>query len=99
MRGPFSSLRIFDTCFNATKEGTTPVVTLHFTELDLKLPVENTLIRRSSGSVVCLAMAEAPNNVNSVQNVIANLQQQNLRIKFDVANSRVGIAREVCAKS
>jgi hypothetical protein len=41
-------------------------------------------------------MAAAPNNVNSVLNVIANLQQQNLRIMFDTTNSRLGIARELC---
>ncbi|KAJ4845928.1 Aspartyl protease aed3 [Turnera subulata] len=94
--GPFSSLGAFDTCFAATSEASAPVITLHFTGLDLKLPVENSLIHSSSGSLACLAMAAAPNNVNSVLNVIANLQQQNLRILFDVANSRLGIARELC---
>ncbi|KAI7999759.1 Aspartyl protease 25 [Camellia lanceoleosa] len=46
--------------------------------------------------LACLAMAAAPSNVNSVLNVIANLQQQNLRILFDTVNSRLGIARELC---
>lgn len=95
-KGPFSSLGAFDTCFAVTNEDIAPVVTLRFTGLDLKLPQENTLIHSSSGTLACLAMAAAPNNVNSVLNVIANLQQQNLRIMFDVANSRVGIARELC---
>ncbi|KAG8363700.1 hypothetical protein BUALT_Bualt19G0049700 [Buddleja alternifolia] len=94
--GPFSSLGAFDTCFAATNEEVAPSITLHFTELDLKLPTENSLIHSSSGSLACLAMAAAPSNVNSVLNVIANLQQQNLRILFDSVNSRLGIARELC---
>lgn len=96
VQGPFSSLGAFDTCFAATSEASAPIVTFHFQDLDLKLPVENTLIHSSAGSLACLAMAAAPNNVNSVLNVIANLQQQNLRILFDTANSRLGIARELC---
>ncbi|GMH31373.1 hypothetical protein Nepgr_033216 [Nepenthes gracilis] len=96
VKGPFSSLGAFDTCFSGTSEGTVPTVTLHFSGLDLALPMENALIHSSAGSLACLAMAAAPNNVNSVLNVIANLQQQNLRILFDVANSRLGIARELC---
>ncbi|KAK2965681.1 hypothetical protein RJ640_023499 [Escallonia rubra] len=96
VKGPFTSLGAFDTCFAATNEDVAPAITLHFTGMDLVLPLENSLIHSSSGSLACLSMAAAPNNVNSVLNVIANLQQQNLRILFDVANSRVGIARELC---
>ncbi|KAF6174843.1 hypothetical protein GIB67_034629 [Kingdonia uniflora] len=80
----------------AKNEAIAPTITLHFTEMDLKLPMENTLIHSSAGSLACLSMAAAPSNVNSVLNIIANLQQQNLRILFDVANSRLGIARELC---
>ncbi|XP_050214750.1 aspartyl protease AED3 [Mercurialis annua] len=94
--GPISSLGAFDTCFAATNEAVAPAITLQFTGLNLVLPMENSLIHSSSGSVACLAMGAAPNNVNSVLNVIANLQQQNLRIVFDVPNSRVGIGRELC---
>ncbi|GAB4844916.1 Aspartyl protease aed3 [Ancistrocladus abbreviatus] len=93
---PFSSLGAFDTCFSTKPEEVIPTVTLHFSGLDLALPMENTLIHSSAGSLACLAMAAAPSNVNSVLNVIANLQQQNLRILFDVANSRLGIARGLC---
>uniref|UniRef100_A0A2C9U0M4 Peptidase A1 domain-containing protein n=1 Tax=Manihot esculenta TaxID=3983 RepID=A0A2C9U0M4_MANES len=96
VKGPFSSLGAFDTCFAATNEAVAPAITLHFTGLNLVLPVENSFIHSSAGSLACLAMAAAPKNVNSVLNVIANLQQQNLRILFDVPNSRLGIARELC---
>ncbi|XP_058223962.1 aspartyl protease AED3 [Rhododendron vialii] len=96
VKGPFSSLGAFDTCFSPTNEDVAPAITLRFSGMNLVLPAENSLIHSSSGSLACLAMAAAPNNVNSVLNVIANLQQQNLRILFDTVNSRVGIARELC---
>lgn len=95
-KGPFSSLGAFDTCFAATNEDIAPAITFRFTGMDLVLPMENSLIHSSAGTTTCLAMAASPNNVNAVVNVIANLQQQNLRILFDVANSRLGIARELC---
>ncbi|KAL2340021.1 hypothetical protein Fmac_007961 [Flemingia macrophylla] len=94
--GTFSSIGAFDTCFVKNYESLAPVVTLHFESLDLKLPLENSLIHSSAGSLACLAMAAAPDNVNSVLNVIANFQQQSLRILFDTVNNKVGIAREVC---
>ncbi|KAF2322524.1 hypothetical protein GH714_017452 [Hevea brasiliensis] len=53
-------------------------------------------MQRTAGSITCLAMAAAPDNVNSVLNVIANMQQQNHRILYDVPNSRIGVARERC---
>ncbi|XP_054789155.1 aspartyl protease AED3-like [Prosopis cineraria] len=96
VKGPFSSLGAFDTCFVKSYETLAPTITLHFSGLELKLPLENSFVHSSSGSLACLAMAASPNNVNSVLNVIANLQQQNLRILFDTVNNKVGIARELC---
>lgn len=94
--GSFSPLGAFDTCFATSNEVSAPSITFHLSGLDLKLPMENSLIHSSAGSLACLAMAAAPNNVNSVLNVIANLQQQNHRILFDITNSKLGIARELC---
>ncbi|KAG9450805.1 hypothetical protein H6P81_010770 [Aristolochia fimbriata] len=96
LNGTISSLGAFDTCFDSELNRAAPTVTLHFEGMDLVLPMENTLIHSSATSLACLAMAPAPSNVNSVVNVIANLQQQNLRILFDIPNSRVGISRELC---
>ncbi|XP_058781224.1 aspartyl protease AED3-like [Vicia villosa] len=96
VKGPFSSLGAYDTCFPETSETTAPAITLHFQDLDLKLPLENGLIHSTSEPLICLAMAAAPRNVDSVLNVIANYQQQNLRILFDTVNNKVGIARELC---
>uniref|UniRef100_A0A0D9VQG9 Peptidase A1 domain-containing protein n=1 Tax=Leersia perrieri TaxID=77586 RepID=A0A0D9VQG9_9ORYZ len=95
----YTSLGAFDTCFNTDEvaAGVAPAVTVHMDGgVDLALPMENTLIHSSATPLACLAMAEAPQNVNSVVNVLANLQQQNIRVVFDVANSRVGFARESC---
>ncbi|KAK1314987.1 Aspartic proteinase nepenthesin-1 [Acorus calamus] len=94
--GTYSSLGAYDTCFPSTAETAAPTITLHLEGLDLALPMENTLIHSSATPIACLAMAAAPNNVNAVLNVIANLQQQNYRVLFDVTNSRVGFARELC---
>ncbi|XP_006649524.2 aspartyl protease 25 [Oryza brachyantha] len=95
----YTSLGAFDTCFNTDEvaAGGAPPVTIHMDGgVDLTLPMENTLIHSSATPLACLAMAEAPQNVNSVVNVVANLQQQNIRVVFDVTNSRVGFAKESC---
>jgi hypothetical protein len=42
-------------------------------DMDLALPMENTLIHSSATSLVYLAMADAPHNVNFVVNVVAIL--------------------------
>ncbi|KAL5570277.1 hypothetical protein UlMin_026852 [Ulmus minor] len=90
-----TSLGGFDTCY--TVPITVPTITFMFAGMNVTLPQDNFLIRSSTGSLSCLAMAPAPDNVNSVLNVIANLQQQNHRVLFDVPNSRLGVARETCS--
>ncbi|XP_058762707.1 aspartyl protease AED3-like [Vicia villosa] len=84
----------FDTCYNVPIVA--PNITFMFSGLNVTLPPDNTLIHSTVGSTTCLAMAAAPDNVNSVLNVIANMQQQNHRVLFDVPNSRLGVARELC---
>ena len=84
----------FDTCYNV--QIAAPTITLMFTGMNVTLPQENLLIRSTVGGITCLAMAAAPDNVNSVLNVIANMQQQNHRVLYDVPNSRIGVARELC---
>ncbi|KAK2407419.1 aspartyl protease AED3 [Trifolium repens] len=84
----------FDTCYNVPI--VVPNITFLFSGMNVTLPPDNILIHSTAGSTTCLAMAAAPDNVNSVLNVIANLQQQNHRVLFDVPNSRIGIARELC---
>ncbi|XP_022945370.1 aspartyl protease AED3-like [Cucurbita moschata] len=90
-----SSLGGFDTCY--TVPIVSPTITFMFDAMNVTLPPDNFLIHSTAGSTTCLAMASAPDNVNSVLNVIANMQQQNHRIVFDIPNSRVGVAREPCS--
>lgn len=90
-----TSLGGFDTCY--TVPVTVPTITFMFQGMNVTLPQDNFLIHSTAGSTTCLAMAAAPDNVNSVLNVIANMQQQNHRILFDVPNSRLGVARELCS--
>ncbi|XP_062093185.1 aspartyl protease AED3-like [Humulus lupulus] len=90
-----SSLGGFDTCYSVPI--TVPTITFMFTGMNVTLPQDNFLIHSSSSNLACLAIAAAPDNVNSVLNVIANLQQQNHRLLFDVPNSRLGVARETCS--
>lgn len=89
-----TSLGGFDTCYWVPIVA--PTITLMFSGMNVTLPQDNLLIHSTAGSITCLAMAAAPDNVNSVLNVIANMQQQNHRILFDVPNSRLGVARELC---
>lgn len=84
----------FDTCYSVPIVA--PTMTFMFTGMNVSLPADNLLIHSTAGSITCLAMAAAPDNVNSVLNVIANLQQQNHRVLFDVPNSRLGVSRELC---
>ncbi|GAB2288029.1 hypothetical protein Dimus_022374 [Dionaea muscipula] len=91
-----SSLGGFDTCYSVPI-ATVPTITFMFQGMNMTLPQDNFVIHSTSTSISCLAMAAAPaDNVNSVLNVIANMQQQNHRILFDVPNSRLGVARELC---
>lgn len=89
------SLGGFDTCYSGTIVA--PTITFMFPGLNMSLPADNLLIHSTAGSTSCLAMAAAPDNVNSVLNVIANMQQQNHRVLFDVPNSRLGVSRERCS--
>ncbi|KAI4332968.1 hypothetical protein L6164_017832 [Bauhinia variegata] len=84
----------FDTCYNVPI--VSPTITFMFSGMNVTIPQDNLLIHSTAGTTTCLAMAAAPDNVNSVLNVIANMQQQNHRILYDVPNSRLGVARELC---
>ncbi|XP_027356048.1 aspartyl protease AED3-like [Abrus precatorius] len=90
-----TSLGGFDTCY--TVPIVAPTITFMFSGMNVTLPQDNILIHSTAGSVTCLAMAAAPENVNSVLNVIANMQQQNHRVLYDVPNSRLGVARQLCS--
>ncbi|KAI3824595.1 hypothetical protein L1987_06058 [Smallanthus sonchifolius] len=87
-----SSLGGFDTCYTVPVGKQVPTITFMFTGLNMSLSQDNFLIHSSSGSTTCLAMSASP-----ALNVIANMQQQNHRVLFDIPNSRLGISREICS--
>ncbi|KAK4795582.1 hypothetical protein SAY86_027908 [Trapa natans] len=89
-----TSLGGFDTCY--TEPIVAPAVTFMFPGLNMTLPPDNLLIHSTVGRTSCLAMAASPDNLNSVLNVIASMQQQNFRVLFDLHNSRLGVARQLC---
>ncbi|XAR54466.1 Nepenthesin [Bertholletia excelsa] len=91
-----TSLGGFDTCY--TQPIVAPTITFMFQGMNVTLLPENLLIHSTVGSITCLAMAVSPteNDYNSVLNVIANMQQANHRILFDIPNSRLGVAKELC---
>ncbi|KAG9151830.1 hypothetical protein Leryth_002102 [Lithospermum erythrorhizon] len=93
-----SSLGGFDTCYTIPIPITTiPSITLMFDGMNVTFQQDNFLIKSTAGSTTCLAMAAAPENLNSVLNVIGNMQQQNHRILFDIPNSRLGVAPQMCS--
>ncbi|GAV75282.1 Asp domain-containing protein [Cephalotus follicularis] len=92
--GTVTSLGGFDTCYSVPIVA--PTITFLFAGMNMTLPQDNLLIHSTAGSTTCLAMAAAPDNLNSVLNVIASMQQQNHRVLFDVPNSRLGVVREPC---
>ncbi|KAL3622630.1 hypothetical protein CASFOL_034041 [Castilleja foliolosa] len=91
-----STLGGFDTCYNV--QITVPTITLMFSGMNMTLAPDNFIIRSTSGTISCLAMAAAPEgNVNSVLNVIASFQQQNHRVLINVPGSKLGVSRETCS--
>ncbi|XP_071742647.1 aspartyl protease AED3-like [Rutidosis leptorrhynchoides] len=87
-----SSLGGFDTCYKVAIGKQIPTMTFMFEGADLSMKQENFLIHSTTGGLTCLAMSASPS-----LNVIANMQQQNHRILFDVPNSRIGISAESCS--
>ncbi|TYH18882.1 hypothetical protein ES288_A05G308300v1 [Gossypium darwinii] len=63
----------FDTCYTVSIVAST--ITYMFASMNVTFPQDNLLIHSTIGSITCLAMATAPNNVNYVLNVRANMQQ------------------------
>nr|XP_043610631.1 aspartyl protease AED3-like [Erigeron canadensis] len=87
-----SSLGGFDTCYKVAIAKQVPTMTFIFEGAELSMKQENFLIYSSTGGITCLAMSASPS-----LNVIANMQQQNHRILFDLPNSRIGISAESCS--
>ncbi|KAK9058011.1 hypothetical protein SSX86_022851 [Deinandra increscens subsp. villosa] len=86
-----SSLGGFDTCYAVQIGKQVATMTFLFEGAELTMKQDNFLIHSAAGGITCLAMSASPS-----LNVIANMQQQNHRILFDLSNSRIGISAESC---
>jgi len=90
------STQVFDTCYDLSSSSVDlPTITLHLDgNVDLVLPKENILFSQGS-RLSCLAFLSSSGSVS----IIGSVQQQNLRVVFDVPNSQVGFAQESCTSA
>ncbi|KAJ7951309.1 Protein ASPARTIC PROTEASE IN GUARD CELL 1-like [Quillaja saponaria] len=92
-RAPEFSL--FDTCYDLSgkTEVKVPTVVLHFRGADVSLPASNYLIPVDNSGSFCFAFAGTLSGLS----IIGNIQQQGIRVVYDLAGSRVGFAPRGCA--
>ncbi|KAJ0049057.1 hypothetical protein Pint_16427 [Pistacia integerrima] len=86
---------LFDTCYDLSGLSTVKVPTVSFIFSGGKyfdLPAENYLIPVDSDGTFCFAFAPT----NSSPQIIGNVQQQGIRVTFDLSNERVGFASYKC---
>ncbi|KAL1826938.1 hypothetical protein ACET3Z_005350 [Daucus carota] len=86
---------LFDTCFDLSgqSEVKVPTVVMHFTGADVSFPASNYLIPVDSSGTFCFAFAGTNNGLS----IIGNIQQQGIRVIYDLAGSRIGFAPRGCA--
>ncbi|XP_061357090.1 aspartyl protease family protein 2-like [Gastrolobium bilobum] len=92
-RAPEFSL--FDTCYDLSglTQVKVPTVVLHFRGADVSLPATNYLIPVDTSGSFCFAFAGTMSGLS----IIGNIQQQGIRVVYDLAGSRVGFAPRGCA--
>lgn len=86
---------LFDTCFDLSgqSEVKVPTVVMHFTGADVSFPASNYLIPVDSSGTFCFAFAGTNNGLS----IIGNIQQQGIRVIYDLAGSRIGFSPRGCA--
>lgn len=86
---------LFDTCFDLSsmKSVEVPTVSFHFSNgKALALPAKNYLIPVDSAGTFCFAFAPTSSSLS----IIGNVQQQETRVSFDLANSLIGFSPSSC---
>ncbi|XP_044476345.1 protein ASPARTIC PROTEASE IN GUARD CELL 1-like [Mangifera indica] len=86
---------LFDTCydFSGLSRVTVPTVSFQFTGGNsLDLPAKNYLIPVDSTGTFCFAFAPTTSSMS----IIGNVQQQGIRVNFNLANNRVGFTPRSC---
>ncbi|XAR55838.1 Nepenthesin [Bertholletia excelsa] len=87
---------LFDTCYDLSsrKDVDIPTVSFHFSNgKSLLLPAKNCLIPVDSNGTFCFAFAPMS---SSSMSIIGNVQQQGIRVGFDLANSQIGFSPNNC---
>ncbi|KAL6010781.1 hypothetical protein ACLOJK_001223 [Asimina triloba] len=90
-----SGVALFDTCYDLSSRSSVevPTVTLHFPEgKSLPLPAKNYLIPVDSAGTFCFAFAPTSSSLS----IIGNVQQQGIRVSFDLNRSMVSFAANKC---
>ncbi|KAK2647827.1 hypothetical protein Ddye_015316 [Dipteronia dyeriana] len=90
-----SGVALFDTCYDFSGMSSVKVPTVSFQfsgGKTLNLPAKNYLIPVDSMGTFCFAFAPT----SSTMSIIGNVQQQGIRVGFDLANSRVGFTPNKC---
>ncbi|KAF5730377.1 protein ASPARTIC PROTEASE IN GUARD CELL 1 [Tripterygium wilfordii] len=86
---------LFDTCYDMSSLSSVrvPKVSFRFAGgKTLDLPAKNYLIPVDSSGTYCFAFAPT----SSPMSIIGNVQQQGIRVRFDLANNRVGFSPNNC---
>ncbi|XP_040997493.1 protein ASPARTIC PROTEASE IN GUARD CELL 1-like [Juglans microcarpa x Juglans regia] len=90
-----SGVSLFDTCYDLSSHTSVQVPTVSFRFSGgklLSLPAKNYLIPMDSSGTYCLAFAPT----SSSPSIIGNVQQQGIRVSYDLANSRVAFSPNKC---
>ncbi|TQD80833.1 hypothetical protein C1H46_033585 [Malus baccata] len=90
-----SSFSLFDTCYDLSSRTSVQVPTVAFQfsgGKSLSLPAKNYLIPVDSAGTFCFAFAPT----SSSPSIIGNVQQQGIRVSYDLANKRVGFSPNKC---
>ncbi|XP_018840177.1 protein ASPARTIC PROTEASE IN GUARD CELL 1-like [Juglans regia] len=90
-----SGVSLFDTCYDLSSQTSVQVPTVSFRFSGgklLSLPAKNYLIPMDSSGTYCLAFAPT----SSSPSIIGNVQQQGIRVSYDLANSRLAFSPNKC---
>ncbi|PIA34658.1 hypothetical protein AQUCO_03700143v1 [Aquilegia coerulea] len=91
--------KIFSVCYDAKAEDISkfPVITFHFTGVNLEIGPSNTWINQKkteTGGIYCLAMFQAFG-----VSVLGNYQQQNVNVQYDWRNKLISFQPMDCTKA
>ncbi|PIA34659.1 hypothetical protein AQUCO_03700144v1 [Aquilegia coerulea] len=91
--------KVFSVCYDAKAEDISkfPVITFHFTGVNLEIGPSNTWINQKkteTGGIYCLAMFQAFG-----VSVLGNYQQQNVNVQYDSRNKLISFQPMDCTKA